>query len=149
MIKWVDHRLKSWAIWVANSRAIEGLSYPKSCVAPKTGGGGASKDVVMATAPRLNEAGAQTHRAVQALRRDAVGRGDELFDAVLAYYIGQGDVVERAKTAGISRSTLHARVCRAQQWISEWIEVENIVGKRAQYVLTRSDEICNFPANWS
>ncbi|WP_454674854.1 hypothetical protein [Achromobacter pestifer] len=114
-IAWVDQRLTDWARWLDSGGGGYGCPavYDENRVEQ-------TADVragLRNTDPALDLSALDTDCAVAALPAD-VKR------TVIAAYRGEGGQQTIAERLGITRATLHRRLCHADRRIDEWFEMK-------------------------
>jgi hypothetical protein len=113
-IKWVDEQLQTWALWVGRDTGYSGGSTMFEYRVSQT------KDVRAGLRnfdPRFNEEAWQMDRAILSLASD-------LNQTVIAAYTWGGGAETIAAQLGITRATLHRRLCAADARIVEWLDAK-------------------------
>jgi DNA-directed RNA polymerase specialized sigma24 family protein len=112
-IKWVDERIKGWALWVFGGSS--GGSGPAVYNENRVDQTADVRAGLRNTDPAFNAAALETDRAIAALPTD-------LRRAVIAAYTWDGGTRVIAGTLGVTRATLHRRLCNADRRVAEWFE---------------------------
>lgn len=113
-IKWVDDRLQQWAHW----RMAGGGGYrsPSYCDASIRYTGDTFSSHVEFNADQESQA-LEMDQAIASLPRD-------LTKAVIAHYTWEGDSETIADKLGVTRATVHRRLCHADLRISSWLDAK-------------------------
>lgn len=112
-IGWVDQRLKEWASWVESGGG--GYGCPAVYDENRVDQTADVRAGLRNTDPAVDASALDTDRAVAALPPD-VKR------TVIAAYRWEGGQQAIADKLGITRATLHRRLCHADRRIAEWFE---------------------------
>lgn len=121
-IEWVHFRLLNWSRWLL-TQGMGRLGYARS--EPSQAIGGTPQPWAEAPVPINSIEASETHDAVQALP-------GELKATVIQWYTGRGTEADHIRKLVCSRSTLHARIERAQRMLAEHFEVRRARGEALQ-----------------
>lgn len=109
-IKWVDERLQQWAHW----RLAGGGGYKSPSFEYCDNGYTFGEKIVEINAD-LERYAIEMDQAVAALPRD-------LAKAVVAYYTWEGGMDTIVGKLGVTRATVHRRLCHADLRIAAWLD---------------------------
>ena len=118
-IKWVDERLQQWAHW----RMAGGGGYrsPSFCDTSARYTGDVFNSYVEVSADHESQA-LEMDQAIASLPRD-------LGKAVIAHYTWEGGADIIASKLGVTRATVHRRLCHADLRISSWLDARAEIEK--------------------
>ena len=114
-IKWVDDRLQAWASWVQGAGAVSGSTFlfdPSRVDQTDDVRSGLRN-----TDPAFNAAALETDQAVARLPSD-------LKRTVCRAYLDEGGMQLIAERLGVTRATLHRRLCQADRRLAEWFDMK-------------------------